>query len=128
MRFSVTALALLTLGACSHRVTTEDLESLRCSTDRIHGMTVEEVREKCGTPDFQNLIKLNDGGAKLFIKYTVDREPFEYTLHFDGRYESSKLLTELKEVVVSSRDYSDWIRKLCEDNNNGGWQYVREVQ
>ncbi len=125
MRFLITALVLVTLSACSHIVTIEDLESLRCSTDQIPGMTVEEVRKKCGKPDFKCLIKMNNGKAKLFIKYTVLKEPFEHTLHFDGRYESSRLLTELKEVVVSSREYSDWIRKLCEENNNGGWQYVR---
>ncbi len=118
------AVVVLTLGGCSHQVTIEDLESLRCSTDQISGMTVEEVRKKCGTPDLQNLIKLNDGGAKLFITYTAEREPWEYILHFDGRYESSKLLTELKEVVVSSREYYDWIKTISEENNNGGWQYV----
>ena len=131
MRFLLTAVVVtVTLGGCSHKVTIENLESLRCSTDHIHGMTVEEVKETCGPPDFQNLIKMNEGGAKLFIKYTVVREPWEenepweYTLHFDGRYEASTLLTELKEVVPSSRTYSDWIKKLCEENNSGGWQYV----
>lgn len=125
MRFLITAVVLLALGGCSHILTAEDMKSLRCGDNQTRGLTIEEVRARCGKPSTQILIELKEGGVILFVTYIVDKSPYTYILRFDGSYVLPKILrTELKEVVVETREYLDKVSEIADKNNApGGWQY-----
>jgi hypothetical protein len=124
MRFLIAAVVLLSLGGCSHP-TAEDMKSLRCGDNQTRGMTIEEVRARCGKPSTQILIELKEGGVLFFVSYLIDKSPWHYILRFDGSYVRPKILhTELKEVVPETREYLDKVKEIVDKNHApGGWQY-----
>jgi hypothetical protein len=124
MRFLIAAVVLLSLGGCSHP-TAEDMKSLRCGDNQTRGMTIEEVRARCGKPSTQILIELKEGGVIFFVSYLIDKSPWHYILRFDGSYVRPKILhTELKEVVPETREYLDKVKEIVDKNHApGGWQY-----